>query len=346
MITDSERGLELHVAAARGDLERVKSLHNSGTDLSYINPVNGATAAFFAAQNNQVTVLEYLIAHEADVNKKVFLDGNFISPLAKAIMNGHYKSAKLLLDKKAKASVQYLKSVITKEALSNMLIFAAEAGDLDIVEMFYKKFAINLNEKNQGVSAVHLAIQNGHFHIVYWLIDNGADINVLTDGSNWTPLHIAILNYYKQGFTDSMYALITKLKELGADVSIVDSQGRTFLQIAENLGIDAVLSLYPQNEDNNDSDLYSFHALIPESINFNAFRDMPQFPWNLDKEKELNQFDDHLKSISFMPNIFESTSSDSLSIIFIPKELFSFTIEQISNFIGKLSCFKEVGEDA
>ena len=84
---------------------------------------------------------------------------------------------------------------------------------------------VDVNKQNLiGITALHMAAQEGHTHIVMDLIKAGADVN-LTTAHGRTPLHQAAW----KGHDGIVVALITA----GADINKVNKSGKTALGYAE-----------------------------------------------------------------------------------------------------------------
>ena len=73
------------------------------------------------------------------------------------------------------------------------MLMSARGGDLDAIkECLAEEVPINHQDEEMKNSALHLAAANGHQEVVEFLLDAGADINLLNSSKN-TPLHWACL---------------------------------------------------------------------------------------------------------------------------------------------------------
>ena len=73
------------------------------------------------------------------------------------------------------------------------MLMSARGGDLEAVkECLMEEVPINHQDTDMGNAALHLASANGHKDMVEFLLDAGADINLLNNSKN-TPLHWACL---------------------------------------------------------------------------------------------------------------------------------------------------------
>lgn len=211
-------GLELRQAAARGNLEYVKSLLNAdakianskngrgtaplheaalkghkqivelliakGADVNIKN-IDGITPIFLAAVNDNKDVIELLIAKGAEVNVIARMG---VTPLHYAALWGRVGSAKLLIEKGANVNAD--SKAVTP------LHLAAQGGKEDVVKLLIEKGA-DVNAKNlNSASALYLASSKGHMKIAGLLIDKGAEINAKA-ANGYTPLKIATQGGHK-----------------------------------------------------------------------------------------------------------------------------------------------------
>jgi len=171
----------------------------------------GLTYLHQAAVKSRNGVAEFLISKGLDVNEKDE-DGN--TPLDWANGNGNFRTADLLRKHGGKTSAWF-------KADESMQI-AAEAGNIKAVKQ-HLAAGTDVNTKDEhGITSLHKALLGGHEEIVELLIDNGADVNVKSDGGEY-PLVTAILFHKK-----IIELLITK----GADVNVKDVDGDTPLDLA------------------------------------------------------------------------------------------------------------------
>ncbi|MCS1409343.1 MAG: Phosphocholine transferase AnkX [Verrucomicrobia subdivision 3 bacterium] len=109
-----------------------------------------------------------------------------------------------------------LASLCTAAALhaQSPLHRAAEAGDLELVNLLITLGKDDVNAFRNGEAPLHVAARNGHAAIVNALIDAGANVNIVQDARSLdpAPLHAAARN----GHT----AIVNALIDAGADVNI------------------------------------------------------------------------------------------------------------------------------
>ncbi len=95
---------EIHDAAKKGDLEKVKALLKDHPDLVISKGNNGWTPLHFAALNNHKDVAELLLANKAEVNAK---DNDGMTALHFAAFGlGHKDLAALLLAHKTEVNAR------------------------------------------------------------------------------------------------------------------------------------------------------------------------------------------------------------------------------------------------
>lgn len=69
---------------------------------------------------------------------------------------------------------------------------AAKKGYIHCAELLLEKQAVDMNEKNgQGLTPLHLAAMGGHLELVRLLVENGVDIDALTEPQRKTVEEVA-----------------------------------------------------------------------------------------------------------------------------------------------------------
>lgn len=167
---------EMCVAASRGDLDRVKQLHEDGAHINHT--LHGSSALMKAAWMGHSEMLEFLLEKGADVN---LTDSGSASALLVAVYKGHLEVAILLVEKGA-ALDQADNGGLTP------LMKATANGHLEMVALLLEKGAIaNLAGGLGHFKRTPLmeAAMMGFYEITALLLENGAaadhpDINGLT----------------------------------------------------------------------------------------------------------------------------------------------------------------------
>jgi ankyrin repeat protein len=236
-----EKGADVssfHGAACLGDLDRVKSFVQRGTDIDTKDEMDW-TALYWAASMGQEDVAEFLIARGADVDARAEDSSTALHQASRA---GSVKLVKLLIAKGA--------DVNAKAKNGNApLHISALAGHREVVKLLIAKGA-NVDAKGRnGWAPLHNAARQGRRHVVELLLAKGADVNA-KDNRGRTPLwwanrrgHKEIVEMLLSNKADISAALfsaaqsgdkkfVERLLDLGADVNSQDNLGLTPLHVA------------------------------------------------------------------------------------------------------------------
>ena len=139
-------------AAFQGDLETVRSLLASGTEVDAAN-AEKSTALMWGAFNGHTPVVSFLLENGAEINA---LDGNGRSALQYAASGPYVETVKLLLDKGAEVDAQG-----TLEGFTALMTAAAE-GQLEVVRLLLERGADPRLLDKDGDTAESFARQKGH----------------------------------------------------------------------------------------------------------------------------------------------------------------------------------------
>lgn len=104
-----------------------------------------------------------------------------------------------------------------------MLIFLALEGDIDRLSKLLKKTNVDIVDSS-GYSPLHYASRTGSLQTVKYLVESGANVNLLTRGNLSSPLHRAS----QQGHSE----VVEYLLKNGANASLQDLDGLTALHKA------------------------------------------------------------------------------------------------------------------
>jgi pectate lyase len=208
-LTESpEPPISLQEAAAKGNLDQIRSLIEEGIKVDFREDGFHKTALHRAAMSGHRDVVEYLLAKGAQVDAWSGFPGG--TPLDYAAENGHRAVVELLLTRGADVHSKREGWPTGDTPLHS----AVRAGHKDIVELLIA-YKADVNAKNnEGQTPLDIALQRKGKNIVELLIQKGADISI----------HMA-----------ARYGLLEKLKDLiakGTDVNARDKDGKTALDVA------------------------------------------------------------------------------------------------------------------
>lgn len=172
---------ELHEAARRGDLRKIKELLGRGENVNARDAI-GYTPLHYAAKSGHLDVVQFLVENGADVNA-ISLNEFLETPLHMAVSSGRLDVVRFLVERGA--HVDSLDGV-----LMTPLHWAAGGCNLEVVRFLVEKGA-NVNARNMyGATPLHWAAANGCLDVVRFLLEVGADPS-LRNGDGKTPLDLA-----------------------------------------------------------------------------------------------------------------------------------------------------------
>ena len=179
-----------------------------------------AAPLYYAALCGFHTLAEHLITrHPQQVNAN---GGYYVSPLAAALNDGHFKTAQLLYQHGA-ANVD-----VHGHHNRTPLYGASSGGHLEIAQWLLSRGAdANITDEDDNWTPLHSAASNGHVDVARLLLQYKADKNARNDEGQ-IPLHVASEN----GSIDAARLLL----EVGVDVNALDDSGRTPLHLASEEG--------------------------------------------------------------------------------------------------------------
>ena len=265
---DVERS-SLHLASANGHLEVAKVIlqykplfnrHKSDSSPSHPLTVNddfrmsaellakresyGRTPLHEAARYGHAEIVEFLVAHGADVNAqdeagdtplhvsastndlettiKLLISGADLrnqacdgwTALHISALQGHEQQAKLLLDKGHPINARNNEG-------ETPLIVAISCNNIEIAELLILHGADPKIPDERGMTPLHWAVYKGRLEHVRRLIAHGCNINTKTKTRD-TPVHDAIVGGASDG-------LVNELIQSGADLSVSDQYGMSCL---------------------------------------------------------------------------------------------------------------------
>ncbi len=158
--------LELHEAAAAGQLARVKQIVDTDPALANSFSPDGFPVFALAAVFGHREVAEYLFAKGANVNAAA-TNGTGYNALTGAVASGHAAIVKWLLEQDAEANYRYGPG-------HSPLLEAAANGHMEIVKMLLDHGADLHQKNNDGKTALAFAEERGHSKVAEFLRSRGA----------------------------------------------------------------------------------------------------------------------------------------------------------------------------
>lgn len=84
--------------------------------------------------------------------------------------------------------VDFLAERVSQESLDAGLISGCSEGFLDVAKLFVSKGAnVQCRDKELQMTPLIWASHNGHYNIVKWLLEQGADVNKTRPSNNASP---------------------------------------------------------------------------------------------------------------------------------------------------------------
>jgi len=218
----SEKALLL--ATAKGNIEIVEALVESGADANWVNE-DGRTALMIVAGTGRDDIATLLVEKgRADVELN---DRQGRSPLSLAAERGHIYTVNLLINQ---GSIIDSKDELGRSPLS----YAAENGNASVVELLVQRGAdVNLKDRH-GRSPLSLAAQKGHWEVVEQILNYGAYID-REDDHEQTALYVASAR--------GSETVVELLLDKGAKVDVKNRDGETALLAAVKYGHRAVVNM-------------------------------------------------------------------------------------------------------
>ena len=146
--------LELHEAAAAGDLQRVKELVEENPQLAKSYSPDGFPVMALAAAFGHEDVARYLRGKGAEINA-VATNGTGYTALTGAVASSHASLVKWLVENGADVNYRYAKG-------HSPLLEAAANGKLEIVKTLLAHGADLNTRTDDGKNALIFALERGH----------------------------------------------------------------------------------------------------------------------------------------------------------------------------------------
>ncbi len=186
VLAAADSGPSLIEAVKNRQLDAVRRLLENA-DI-HASEKDGFTPLHFAVRNDDLNIVELLIAAGADVNAATRYN---ITPLSLACMNGNAAMIERLLKAGADANA-------TSEEGQSALMTAALTGKVDAIKVLLADGAkVNVEEPNRGQTPLMWAASEGNTAAAELLIEFGAGVNAKSK-SGFTPLLFAVRGGHKE----------------------------------------------------------------------------------------------------------------------------------------------------
>ncbi|KAI3781881.1 hypothetical protein L2E82_11909 [Cichorium intybus] len=169
--------LSLCFATLRGDDLLLHKLLKKGLDPNESDN-NGRTALHIAASKGSENCVLLLLDYGADPN---CTDSEGSVPLWEAMIGGHEKVVGILADNGG---------MLTSGDVGQYCCLAAEQNNLDLLKKIIRYGGDITRPKNDGSTALHVAVCEGNIEMVKFLLGQGANVDQ-RDGHGWTPRDLA-----------------------------------------------------------------------------------------------------------------------------------------------------------
>jgi len=250
---------EIHEAAKRGELEKVRSLVDGDPALIAAKDKGGETPLHWAAFSGSPDLVRFLLDKGAAVDAK---NARGLTPLVFTAAHGRTQAAGLLIERGADVNVrnpldmtpliiaveqgvvELVKTLIAAGAdvgvesrIGTALHRAAIKGQTEIIQVLLKAGA-KTEVMCREFFPLHLAAMAGALDAASALVKGGADINS-RDGDRRTPLHRALSASNPHVFEIARFFI-----DSGAEIDTTDDEGETPLMTAVGEGYtEVVMSL-------------------------------------------------------------------------------------------------------
>lgn len=228
LIRNVKRGVKqrtelLCLAARTGREALVQHLLKIGVNVNKAVEYN-QTALWHAVVGNHKSIVQILLANDADIGVADSLDG--MTPLHIAVERGYQSMVQLLLDSGASVDARCKKN-------DTPLHYAVQQGRYAILKLLLSKDADVEAIGGSGLTPLSIAIKEEYTATIQLLIDNGANIEV-TYSSGRTPLTKAVKNCIRYGCWWET-TLVQLLLDSGANIEAADNKGNTPMSLVKSL---------------------------------------------------------------------------------------------------------------
>jgi len=219
----------LHFAAASGKAAAVEALINHGVEIDVMESVWGQTPLMFAAAAGRTEVIRVLLRAGGD---PALTAAVIDMPTRDEFDRGDQQARR---GRMAEAQQTISGTGEVRPADAERLAAANSRGIPSEQELLLVQQRDRVNQPLShaqlvggygGMTALLLAVRDGHASTVFALLDHGAEIDQASTGDHTSPLLMALINGH--------FGLAMELFERGADPTISSDAGATPLYIALN----------------------------------------------------------------------------------------------------------------
>ena len=149
----------------------------------------GFTLLHYAAKENRVEVIEYLVSSGCDINAA---DDDKQTPLHKSAMFGHTESVKLLIDKGANVNK------VDNNGNTPLHVAIINGGDFGVVKALIEKANLAI-QNNDDQHVLHVAVKYHKVDCINLILNHkqAPALITTTDKDSLTPIHLAVsLGYF------------------------------------------------------------------------------------------------------------------------------------------------------
>ena len=234
-------------AAASGSAESVRMLLENGANPNVTEKANGQTALMFAAASDRVEVVKLLLARGADAGITSRVENFAALAMDNDLLDGQQQQRAAARPQPGVKDIAGVtrpfsyNELIGKHGGLAALHFAARQGAMQTAQALIKAGA-NVNQRGAGDQTTPLAVAciNGYFDLASYLLDNGANPNLGSEGGV-TPLYAVVnVQWQPRSFYPQPRAylqqqtgyleLMAKLLDKGADPNMRVNRNTWFTQ--------------------------------------------------------------------------------------------------------------------
>lgn len=274
---DNKQETALSLAVNRGSFEMVSYLVENGAEVNSRNESSN-TPLYIAARRGRMEIAKYLVEHDAVVNAHCETG---CTPMQAAVMGRKKEIVKYLLDQGANPNAldDNNEPALIKACWSN--------AELEIFEYLLEAGADISHKSRHNLNCINNLTWNGRPEVVKFLIENGADVNLIENGDGTTALMNGII-FGRESFVDCVLpkvenlnlqdkfnqrtalhwgtikgnkSIVEKLLLAGADPKVRDINGISAPEYAVKYGLTDLANVFISNGNLEESALKN----IPES---------------------------------------------------------------------------------